>query len=191
MEKCVAGCMAFTGGELRHHKDCPFYPESFSKMYDDLKKELERKTEKRIEDYNIITPDNKIWNYHKWMLCPDMVNDVSDNPYPVMYVDGNAIYEGDKLLFTNDDGIKQIRTLKWQHRLIIKNNKDWIDSWSFNILEDKKNLSTFAFKISNHIIEIEADSEKNAMSILIEKYWNQVSKTEKVELFGQVLTKSK
>jgi hypothetical protein len=36
-EKCVAGCMVYTGGERKHHKDCPFYPESFTKMYDDLK----------------------------------------------------------------------------------------------------------------------------------------------------------
>lgn len=35
--KCVAGCKAFTGGEIYHHKDCTFYPESMSKMYDDLK----------------------------------------------------------------------------------------------------------------------------------------------------------
>ena len=36
-KKCVAGCKSFEGGEIRHHKDCSFYPESFSKMYDDLK----------------------------------------------------------------------------------------------------------------------------------------------------------
>ncbi len=34
---CVTGCKHFYGGEVRHHKDCPYYPESFSKMYDDLK----------------------------------------------------------------------------------------------------------------------------------------------------------
>ena len=34
--KCVAGCKAYTGGEIKHHPDCPFYPESLSKMYDDL-----------------------------------------------------------------------------------------------------------------------------------------------------------
>jgi len=35
--KCETGCKAFTGGEIKHHKDCYFYPESFTKMYDDLK----------------------------------------------------------------------------------------------------------------------------------------------------------
>ncbi len=39
---CVAGCMAFDGGEKRHHKDCLFFAESFSKRYDDLKKEMEQ-----------------------------------------------------------------------------------------------------------------------------------------------------
>lgn len=33
--KCEAGCTSFYGGEKRHRKDCAFYPESFSKMYDD------------------------------------------------------------------------------------------------------------------------------------------------------------
>jgi hypothetical protein len=39
-EKCVPGCMHFTGGEVRHHKDCPFYPESLSKKYDLLDEQL-------------------------------------------------------------------------------------------------------------------------------------------------------
>ena len=33
---CEAGCKVFTGGEIKHHKDCQYYPESLSKMYDDL-----------------------------------------------------------------------------------------------------------------------------------------------------------
>lgn len=36
MKECQAGCKAFTGGEIRHHKDCVFYPESFSEMYDNV-----------------------------------------------------------------------------------------------------------------------------------------------------------
>jgi hypothetical protein len=38
--KCIAGCKHFTGGEVKHHKDCPYYSESLSKMYDDLKKDV-------------------------------------------------------------------------------------------------------------------------------------------------------
>ena len=31
--KCIAGCKIFTGGEIIHHEDCPFYPESLTKLY--------------------------------------------------------------------------------------------------------------------------------------------------------------
>ena len=31
---CVAGCNHFSGGELKHHKDCPHYPDSMSERYD-------------------------------------------------------------------------------------------------------------------------------------------------------------
>lgn len=33
-EKCIAGCKTFYGGEKKHHKDCPFYPDSLSEYYD-------------------------------------------------------------------------------------------------------------------------------------------------------------
>jgi len=39
---CVAGCKAFTGGEIRHHPDCVFYPDSLSKKYDAVESENER-----------------------------------------------------------------------------------------------------------------------------------------------------
>lgn len=32
--ECEAGCTPYTGGELRHHRDCKHYPESMSKMLD-------------------------------------------------------------------------------------------------------------------------------------------------------------
>jgi len=38
-DKCEVGCKHYHGGEIKHHKDCYFYPESISKMYDDLKAE--------------------------------------------------------------------------------------------------------------------------------------------------------
>lgn len=47
--QCEAGCKRFSGGEVRHHKYCVHYPESFSKMYDELrldKKELLEMLEK-------------------------------------------------------------------------------------------------------------------------------------------------
>lgn len=38
--KCEAGCQHFYGGEIAHHKDCVFYPDSRSEMYDNLKAQL-------------------------------------------------------------------------------------------------------------------------------------------------------
>lgn len=35
-EKCIPGCKHFHGGEIKHHKDCPFYPESLSRIYDNM-----------------------------------------------------------------------------------------------------------------------------------------------------------
>lgn len=32
--KCVAGCKHFTGSELKHHEDCPNYPDSMSELLD-------------------------------------------------------------------------------------------------------------------------------------------------------------
>jgi hypothetical protein len=33
---CVAGCIAYTGGEVKHHKDCTFYEGSMSQQLDQL-----------------------------------------------------------------------------------------------------------------------------------------------------------
>jgi len=44
--KCVAGCVPFYGGEKRHHKDCPYYPESLTKLNADRIEELEAKLAK-------------------------------------------------------------------------------------------------------------------------------------------------
>ena len=44
------------------------------------------------EDYNIIAPYNKVWDFRKWMENPNMNdNNVSENPYPVMYVEDKPV----------------------------------------------------------------------------------------------------
>ena len=48
-DKCEAGCKHFHGGEIRHNKDCIFYPESRTQMYDDLKLEVEQLKKERID----------------------------------------------------------------------------------------------------------------------------------------------
>lgn len=35
-ERCEAGCVAYYGGERRHHPDCVFYPDSFTELHDRL-----------------------------------------------------------------------------------------------------------------------------------------------------------
>jgi hypothetical protein len=34
--RCVAGCIAYTGGEVKHHKDCMFYEWSISECIDKI-----------------------------------------------------------------------------------------------------------------------------------------------------------
>ena len=34
-KQCVAGCLRFDDGELKHHRDCPHYPESLTKLWHD------------------------------------------------------------------------------------------------------------------------------------------------------------
>lgn len=38
--KCEMGCCHFYGGEIKHLPSCVFYPESLSKIYDDMSKRL-------------------------------------------------------------------------------------------------------------------------------------------------------
>lgn len=45
MGKCETGCINFTGGEKRHHKDCFFYKDSFTEMYDNLESKLKAQQE--------------------------------------------------------------------------------------------------------------------------------------------------
>ncbi len=47
---CHKGCKTYGEKELRHHKDCFYYPKSFSKMYDDEREKNKnfRKGIKRI-----------------------------------------------------------------------------------------------------------------------------------------------
>lgn len=54
--KCEAGCKVFYGGERKHHKDCVFYPDSFSEMHDALVKERDE-LRKANDSYTYIKRD--------------------------------------------------------------------------------------------------------------------------------------
>lgn len=43
MKKCIPGCKSFTGGEIRHHKDCPYYKGSLSEKYDSIDNRIDWK----------------------------------------------------------------------------------------------------------------------------------------------------
>lgn len=40
MSECEAGCLKVTGGEVKHDKNCVFYPESYTKIRDNLEQQL-------------------------------------------------------------------------------------------------------------------------------------------------------
>jgi hypothetical protein len=70
-KKCVAGCKMYEGGEIRHHKDCVFYPESFSEMYADLQKRI-KELEDEIENEST-KPDFLVDDV---MTCKKVLNDI-------------------------------------------------------------------------------------------------------------------
>lgn len=105
-----------------------------------IKKVLEDPSSKptRVEDYNVISPDNKIWDYLKWINNPNVnKHNISENPYPVMYVENEPVWEGDTLLFNgiDDEGnpMQFTRKVYFNHRGIISSNPQWIDFWSWSI----------------------------------------------------------
>ena len=46
-QRCEAGCMAFDGGEKKHHRDCVHYPESLTKLWHDTEAELRGEINRR------------------------------------------------------------------------------------------------------------------------------------------------
>ncbi len=66
--KCVAGCKVYDGNETYHHKDCPFYPESFSERFDQLQTELD----------NAKTETSKNGYHQTWHFCENG----AVRPYP-------------------------------------------------------------------------------------------------------------
>jgi hypothetical protein len=49
IKKCETGCKAFYGGEIKHHPDCIFYPDSLSKKYDMMEIELQQERQAKKE----------------------------------------------------------------------------------------------------------------------------------------------
>ncbi len=87
---------------------------------------------KRIEDWDVIARNNKIWSQLNWLNPTGLVHGISENPYPVMYIEGKPVWEGDELLYTDPNtGKQQIEKVLWHHRGAIASNASWVNNWSF------------------------------------------------------------
>lgn len=87
------------------------------------------------EDYNIITPDNKILNNEQYTKHDKLVDNISDNPYPVMYIENKPVYEGDNLIFIDSytKSEPMVRKICFQHRFLLTANKKWSKQFSWKI----------------------------------------------------------
>ena len=122
------------------------------------------------EDYNIIAPNNKVWDFHQWMENPNINdNDVSENPYPVMYVEGKPVWEGDKLLFTGD-GIEEIRWWNCSNNQLsskTSNDEEKI-SGVIHGLDDWKNMVEFWYSIRNNLFHGGKNPQDNRDLLFVE-----------------------
>lgn len=80
-DKCVAGCKHFTGGEVRHHKHCPFYPDSFSKMYDKMKQKECSNRQKLLDDFAKAVMHGMISN--NWVNLPVSDEAIAKEAYDI------------------------------------------------------------------------------------------------------------
>ena len=64
MKDCQAGCKYFSGGEVKHHKDCVHYPESFSKMYDDIYQQNKEKDGTFFKNETWVNPEKSKYPTH-------------------------------------------------------------------------------------------------------------------------------
>lgn len=91
-KKCVAGCMHFTGGELRHHKDCPYYSESLSEEMDRLRESLQ----KAQEENKILKQEAELGDIYWACKCNSLKAKIQSLEEKILNEDS---YEGDyKLL---------------------------------------------------------------------------------------------
>ena len=65
MSDCVTGCKRYYGGEVKHHKDCPYYEGSISQIMDKQKGLLNKymRLVMSEEDVSYLSCINDGWNY--------------------------------------------------------------------------------------------------------------------------------
>lgn len=58
--KCEPGCTSYYGGEKKHHRDCPYYPESLTKLNAD-------RIEALLAERDALEAENERWrDVAKW-----------------------------------------------------------------------------------------------------------------------------
>ena len=58
--KCEPGCISYYGGEKKHHRDCPYYPESLTKLNAD-------RIEALLAERDALDAENERWrDVAKW-----------------------------------------------------------------------------------------------------------------------------
>ena len=58
--KCEPGCISYYGGEKKHHRDCPYYPESLTKLNAD-------RIEALLAERDALEAENERWrDVAKW-----------------------------------------------------------------------------------------------------------------------------
>ena len=129
-DECEAGCKVFTGGEIRHHKDCIFYPESRTEMYNNLK--IENKKLKEVLK-------NMYFSY---------INKDVDNPH---MFEEEAIKEY-KTLFPDEEEKENIKTPEW-YEAQIKELKD-IRRAHYELYGDDGSDAYFPDLIKNKLQEL-------------------------------------
>jgi len=121
-------CMVFKDQEDRDYlHSFKTYEEAFEAgLYAGLWIIPEKPIIKKVEDLKVINKKNKILDYARYNMKADPFN-----IYPVMYVDGQPIWEGDQVLYHDDKGKVAVREIFWQNRMqvAIKGGDNWADQF--------------------------------------------------------------
>lgn len=93
----------------------------------------------KIEDLKVIDKKNKVIDHKRYNAKVEPFN-----VYPVMYVDGQPIWEGDQVLFFDDKGKVAVREMFWanRHQVAMMGGDKWVKQFFLTINK--------AFKLPNN-----------------------------------------
>lgn len=121
MEKrCVTGCVNYYGGEIKHHPNCPYYSDSLSKVFDELKAENKILKERALAKDSTSEKDLRVCEVSKQGLFAEYLSQAMNTfgaKVEVQYVDYSKdtwtspvrLTESRINQITNDNSVKNIR----------------------------------------------------------------------------------